>query len=213
MAIVYRHRRLDTNDIFYIGIGKEEKRAFSKYKRNAHWINIVKKAGYQVEIISRDLTWEDACELEIFLIKLYGRKDLGLGKLVNMTDGGDGVNNPSKETRDKISKSNKGNTFNHTEETRRKIKEASMGRIFSTERKKKIGDANRGKKHSDKIIATRSKIIIQYDLDRNFINEYKSISEAGRVLGISISLICRVLKKRRMAKTAGGFIWEYKNNN
>ena len=111
MAIVYRHRRLDTNEIFYIGIGKEEKRAFSKYKRNVHWINIVKKAGYQVEIISRDLTWEDACELEIFLIKLYGRKDLGLGNLVNMTDGGDGClgNIHSEETRKLISLKLKGN--------------------------------------------------------------------------------------------------------
>lgn len=91
-AYVYRHRRLDTFEIFYIGIGtlKNYGRAFDKQKRNSYWNNIVTKAGYEVEIIADKLTWAEACELEIFLIKEYGRKDLGEGLLSNMTDGGDG---------------------------------------------------------------------------------------------------------------------------
>ena len=31
MAIVYRHIRLDKNEVFYIGIGKTEKRAYEKH--------------------------------------------------------------------------------------------------------------------------------------------------------------------------------------
>lgn len=54
MAIVYRHRRLDTNEIFYIGIGKEEKRAFNKKDRSLWWKRIIDKTIYNVEIISKD---------------------------------------------------------------------------------------------------------------------------------------------------------------
>lgn len=90
---VYRHRRLDDFSIFYIGIGylKNYKRAFSKENRNRYWKNIVNKHGYQVEIIAENLTKEEACDLEIFLILQYGRKDLGEGRLVNMTSGGEGT--------------------------------------------------------------------------------------------------------------------------
>jgi hypothetical protein len=97
---VYRHYKLDTNDVFYIGMGKENnfRRAFSNRYRNNYWLNTVSKYGYSVDIVSKNLSEEDAIELEIFLIKEYGRKDLGNGCLVNMTDGGDGVFNPSFES-------------------------------------------------------------------------------------------------------------------
>jgi len=52
---------------------------------------VVEKYGYEVQILKTDLTWEDACELEMILISYYGRKDLNKGKLVNKTDGGDGT--------------------------------------------------------------------------------------------------------------------------
>jgi hypothetical protein len=97
---VYRHYKLDTNDVFYIGMGKENnfRRAFSKRYRNNYWLNTVSKYGYSVDIVSKNLSEEDAIELEIFLIKEYGRKDLGNGLLVNMTDGGEGAFNPSPES-------------------------------------------------------------------------------------------------------------------
>jgi hypothetical protein len=95
MAYLYRHIRLDTNEIFYIGIGSDSlgkyKRAYSKYERNKYWQNIVNKTSYEIEIMLDNLTWEEACEKEKEIIKLYGRKDLNEGTLVNMTDGGDGM--------------------------------------------------------------------------------------------------------------------------
>ena len=97
---VYRHRRNDTNEVFYVGIGKRN-RAKSKRYRNLYWHNTVNKYGYTVEVIQENITWEEACEFEIFLISLYGRKDLGTGCLVNMTDGGEGVTNISEEQREK----------------------------------------------------------------------------------------------------------------
>jgi hypothetical protein len=101
---VYRHRRLDNNEIFYVGLGsvykKHEKsngfktlyeRAFSKSGRSSYWNKVFNKSGYLVEIVASNLTREYAEELEIFLISEYKRKDCCGGTLVNLTDGGEGV--------------------------------------------------------------------------------------------------------------------------
>ena len=89
-TVVYIHRRKDTGEVFYVGIGNRYRPKCKDY-RNNYWWNILNKHGYTVEIVKTDLTWDEACEEEIRLIKHYGRKDLGLGTLVNMTDGGDGA--------------------------------------------------------------------------------------------------------------------------
>ena len=98
---VYKHIRLDTNEVFYIGMGTT-KRAFQKYKRNIHWKRVVSKTDFKVEIIAKNLSWNVACQLEQKLIKEYNKKFL-----TNMTDGGDGSIglSPNKETRKKISDS------------------------------------------------------------------------------------------------------------
>lgn len=121
MAILYQHKK-PCGEIFYIGIGTNNKRPYSKSGRNKHWKNTVNKYGYNVEILYENLTWEEACKLEIALIKTYGRKDMNTGNLVNMTDGGEGTvginknrrghnkNKPMlEEQKKKISISNKGN--------------------------------------------------------------------------------------------------------
>ena len=110
MAIVYKHIRLDTKEVFYIGIGTKKRRAYSQYKRSKHWHSVVKKAGHTVELLHEDIDWDIACEIEKELIKLHGRKDLGLGTLVNMTDGGDGRfgAKASDETKKKMSQSHIG---------------------------------------------------------------------------------------------------------
>ena len=123
MAIVYKHIRLDTKEVFYIGIGTKKRRAYSQYKRSKHWHSVVKKSGHTVELLHEDIDWDTACEIEKELIKLYGRKDLGLGTLVNMTDGGDGRfgAKASDETKKKMSLAKKGKklTQEHIDKTRR----------------------------------------------------------------------------------------------
>lgn len=54
-----------------------------------------------------------------------------------------------------------------------------------------------------------SKSIYQYDLDGNFIQEWATASEASKTLNINLSHIGQVCKGK--AKTAGGFIWKYKD--
>lgn len=61
------------------------------------------------------------------------------------------------------------------------------------------------------------KAVCQYDLNGNFIAEYKSASEASRQTGIGRSNICNVCRKAlnqhgNPYKTAGGYKWEWKMN-
>lgn len=92
---LYRHIRLDKNEPFYIGISRnldgKYKRAYvkGKYKRSEFWINIIKKSEYKVEIVLDNLTKEEALLKEMEFITLYGRRDLGTGFLVNLSDGGE----------------------------------------------------------------------------------------------------------------------------
>ena len=108
MAIVYEHYRKDTNEIFYVGIGKTTARSKSKSNRNPHWLSIVKKYGYYIKVTYQNITWEEACEIEIKKIKEYGRRDLDLGPLVNLTDGGEGILNLSLKSRGILSEGKKG---------------------------------------------------------------------------------------------------------
>lgn len=149
MAVVYLHKRNDTNEVFYVGIGKTPRRAFSKDMRNRHWKHIVEKVGYIVDILVSETPWEDACKIEKLLIEKYGRKDLGLGNLVNMTDGGDGNNNMiiSQETRQKMSESAKGKIY--SEETKQKLSEAHKGKTMSEESRNKMRESRKNQTFSD----------------------------------------------------------------
>jgi hypothetical protein len=171
MAYVYKHIRLDNEEIFYIGIcsNDKENRAYSKSSRNNMWNKIVSKGGYRVEFVKQNITFEEAKKLEINLIKDYGRKDLGLGALSNMTDGGDGTagwiapqefknavservrgdknymygKTHSEETKDKLRQINKGKKLPQSQIDN--IRKSLIGKTHSEETKKKIGDKHRGK--------------------------------------------------------------------
>lgn len=136
MAIVYRHVRKDTDEVFYVGIGKSKKRAYYKKEHRSHFWHNIAKNGYNVEILFENLTWDQACKKEQELISLYGRRDLGEGTLVNMTNGGDGGYGMvvSEETREKIrqfqiSLNRKGKPGRvQNQETREKIRNTLKGR-------------------------------------------------------------------------------------
>lgn len=92
---LYRHIRLDTNEVFYIGVGmhntdKKFKRAYFKYNRNDMWNNIVAKTDYIVEIMMINIPDNLLFEKEMEFIKLYGRRNMKNGSLCNLTDGGEG---------------------------------------------------------------------------------------------------------------------------
>lgn len=104
---VYKHTRLDTNKVFYIGIGTKRRskyeRAYDKVKRSKYWKNITNITDYKVEIIFESENREEVKNKEKELITFYGRSDLNQGTLVNHSDGGDGPNGfiPTKLQREK----------------------------------------------------------------------------------------------------------------
>ena len=230
MTKVYRHRRNDTDEIFYIGITTKRKRPFSKQSRNKYWHNVVNKVGYSVEILKENISWLNACELEMLLISEYGRKDLGLGNLVNLTDGGEGIINPTKSVRDSRSNRMKGKKYakgyKHTDEALIKIGLSSKGNKYrlglvsprkgvklSKETKTKISIAFKGRKYSDNhklsISKSCSKKVYQYSKEMILINEYYGASQASRITGINKSHIAEVSRGNSIRKTAGGYIWKY----
>jgi len=231
MAIVYTHNRLDNNQVFYVGIGTKESRAYSK-NRSTFWRNMVHKFGYTINITHKNIIWEEACVIEKYLINFYGRKDLNNGQLCNLTDGGDGICGfkKSEEMKKKhsITMLGKKNMLGkkHSAETIEKIKIKNKGKIRSEECKLKLKESFKNRKFSD---ITRKKISValsgtnstwygkfgkehncskevsQYTIQGNFVNSYGSTREAKRKTNIShISSCCN--KKR---KTAGGYIWKY----
>lgn len=100
MHYLYRHIRLDTNTIFYIGVGTKTRqkkfltqkseyyRAYDFKKRNNIWKKIASKTDIRVEIVfeSDDLSFIQEKEKEF--IEMYGRISNKTGKLSNLADGG-----------------------------------------------------------------------------------------------------------------------------
>ena len=93
---------------YYIGKG-EGNRVYYKYK------NEVKppKDKSRIIFLKQNPTEAEAFKHEIYMIAVFGRKDLGTGILYNRTDGGEGGSGAirSQEFRKNISQSRKGKKY------------------------------------------------------------------------------------------------------
>lgn len=191
MYYVYKHTRLDKNEVFYIGIGTKPTgksltnlgktyratyyRAFEKKKsRNAYWKNIANKTDYNVDIIFESDNINIIKEKEIEYIALYKNT------LCNLTAGGGGIE-----------------SYKHTKETKEKIRNTLIGR----------------KMPLDSIIASNKrkykKIIMYKD---NFEKYFNSIKEASIYLGNEkyFRNISNCLRGKR--PTAYGYKFKYNEN-
>jgi hypothetical protein len=67
MYYVYEHYKKDTDQIFYVGIGKKEdgkyQRSKSTAKRNPHWHSTTKKHGFYSKIVFESESSSDADEV------------------------------------------------------------------------------------------------------------------------------------------------------
>lgn len=169
---IYAHMKLTDGTPFYIGKGVG-RRAFSKSKsqRSKWWHKTVKKYGLDILFLEKGLTEEEAFDREKYWISKIGRRDLGNGPLVNMTNGGDGVvgNIMSEESKKLISKNNA---------------RYNLGIEFKESTKKLMSEAKK-----KKIIDNSTGII------------YESIGDAAKACGVNYSTLSKYLIGVRTNKT------------
>lgn len=159
---VYIYYDVDGTPI-YVGIGSRMARWREHWKRDTHLGRLLHKRERDLgislypEFIEAG-SFEDAKLGEVLYIWCFGRKDLGLGPLLNGTDGGDGLTNPSSETRSKIAATRKG--VPRSAETTAKMSAARKGVPLgpqSAEHKARISAAQKGIPKSAEVKAKRSK--------------------------------------------------------
>ena len=128
---------------YYIGKGTGD-RIYSTNRRNNP-----PKDKSRIIFLKQNLTEEEAFRHEIYMIAVFGRKDLETGILRNKTYGGDGISGYvfSEETKKKLSEAHKGKT--HSEESKRKMSEVNKGKTLSEEHKIKLSEAKKGKTFSE----------------------------------------------------------------
>lgn len=188
MEVLFYVYVLTTNDgeIIYVGKGTGDRmyqhvkiaqgKSVSR-KKNPKLYNkissIINSGGYvKPEIVFESYDESKCLDKEVSLIK-----EIGLDKLCNLTEGGEGTSgfklseetrrkmseakkkqwreNPRKvsdETKKKLSEVNKGHKRNEgrkmSEETKKKMSEAKKGRVFTEEHKRKLSKALQGRKLS-----------------------------------------------------------------
>lgn len=161
---VYRHLK-PNGEVFYIGIGKTKnfKRAYSKHGRTKWWENKVNKyPNYEVQILAKNISLEEANEIEIVLISWYKRIDCCGGTLVNMNDGGTEGNNwiPDEEWRKNKSQAVKGennpNFGNKWSEEQKEVARKRMVGKYTGENNPMYGVKRespfKGRKHSEETL-------------------------------------------------------------
>lgn len=136
---VYAHTRNDTGEVFYIGKGTYKNRHANderyqlRHGRSDRWRKVVQKAGgFEYHILGEFDNEDESFWAERQMIRYHGRRDLGTGTLVNMTDGGEGLVNIGQETKEKMRSAAKTRPRRPcSESTKEKISSALTGQKMS----------------------------------------------------------------------------------
>jgi hypothetical protein len=233
---LYAHRRLDTNEYFYIGIGTKSKRSYTTQKsiyyrahttkgRNNIWHKIVNKVGYSVDILTESNYYDDIKEAEKIYILMYGKIINRTGILCNIADGGEGaygVNKPkgkhnilSKEVHQYTLEGAYIQSWDNAQEVQRMLGIHAnsicncCNNIDNTKYKSVSGYQWRYIKenHISSITRYTNKGIYQYDKNYKLIKWWSSVKEASATLNINLDSI-RFCATGRL-KTYKRYIWSY----
>lgn len=219
MYTVYRHtNRL--NKKVYIGITSQEPesrwgRGGNNYKSSPYFYSAIQKYGwdnFDHDILFTNLTREEACLKEQELIQEFNSMNRMYG--YNATSGGD-IFIMNEETKQKISKSLRGNKngLGHpcSKEKKKKISDAQKGRKFSEEHKNKLSEAAK-KRHVPCSDEKRRKLSASYPRKKRVYCEelrqvFESVQECGRQLNVPATCISKICKGK--GKTAKGYHFKY----
>jgi group I intron endonuclease len=213
------------NNKIYVGQSSNIKQRLTKHKQkllvnkhpNPHLQSSVNKYGINNFSFEELVKCEESqlCSEEHYWTTILNSLNKEFGFNIDNTSPISKRSIRSEETKEKLRKANLGKKA--SEETKRKISIVTKGRIMSEEQKLSMSLQRKGKTTTgDKRIP-----IIQYDKNMNFIKNWLSASEASKTLGCIASEITRVCRDyssiqsnttRKLRKTAGGFIWKYKQN-
>ena len=235
---VYKHIRLDNNTCFYVGKGKGNRKDVPA--RNPHHDNICNRYDYKVIIIKKNLTEEEAFNLETEVIEDYvfvfgyginidgfDNEEDELGHLTNFTWGGEGTSGRkhSEEEKRKMSKSHKGIKAgknhplygkHHSDETKQKMSEVKKGnnnmygKHHSEETKQKMSEA-----HKCKILSEETKLKMSEAKNKKVIcittgKIFNSQKEAGNYYKCSNICICCKGRLKSAGKLPNGTKLQWK---
>jgi group I intron endonuclease len=211
------YKIINPENKIYIGESSNINKRWKTYKRledvktQPKLYNSLKDHGWEKhkwEIIEEIYDTNIRKHKEEYYISLYDSYNNGL----NSSSKSKGPSSQTIETRLKIGIGNKipkpnsggkGKPKPHTKEHNQNISKALLG--YKQSEQHKINRSKSTTGHRNK----PGKIIIQYDLNMNKINEYKSANEAGRCINKSGNQIADCASGRQ--KTAFNFKWKYKN--
>ena len=200
---VYRKK----DDNWYLGSGIYLNRAIKKYGRENFKKEILEWCNDKIHL----------CEREIYWIKQFNATNPEIG--YNLSLGGDG-GNVGVEAYIKIGNKLRGKK--KSKEFGEKVSKALKGKPKSKEHNEKVRQVLLGRKRPQEVIDKMSNSIknkydngwkspvqievYQYDkTTRNYIQSFKSATEAGRILNIDRKGITNNCVGK--SKSPGGFIW------
>ena len=216
---VYQHVNLSNNKK-YIGITKQDVSVRwgangVNYKSSPHFYNAIQKYGwnnFQHDILYSDLSKDEACAIEKELIKEHKIQDPRYG--YNVMEGGVAPSIPI-EIRQIMSEKMKGNKNGLgkicSEEKKKKISEAQKGRKLTDEHKRKLSEAKKGKTYGPLSEERKKKIADAHKKKKVYCVElnrvFESIQSCARELNLIATYICACCKGR--IKSHGGYHFHY----
>lgn len=95
------------------------------------------------------------------------------------------------------------------------VKKVNSNPLFGTKRPKELVEQifKTRSTRKEEIYDSNSNRVVQYDLDGNFLAEYRSVNIASKLLGIARDKINRICKDNWPYKTKDQFTFKYKNTD
>jgi hypothetical protein len=173
--------------------------------RNSNFYSAIKEHGWNNilhEVVATSLTEEQAYELEEKLIAEHDATNPEKGYNLATGRGTTGVA-ISEETRQRLVTSHLGKKNPHTPEWNKKISDGNRGKS------KPHKGVPRSEYSKQRTRETHSISVLQYSKDFILLSEYPSMRHAESATGVKNQYISKCCLGKQ--KTAGGYIWKYKN--